>query len=309
MVDVFISYSRENGDRVRLLADKVRELGYHLWWDDELPPHKSYGDVITEKIGSAKAAIVVWSETAVQSEWVRAEADVARNQKKLIQITLDEAMPPMPFNQIQFARLGDWQGEDDHRGWQKVIGSLADLCGPPPNATAAVPPAPLPPVPAPTSFPIDTPPSAEDVRDELDRRRKRRPIVVAIGVVAIAALASVGFTLWQGDDNADPIATVDASEAAAPDDADTASVWEDFGDEAVVDDPNGFAYIRLSPSNNAAVVGRVVDGDVFRVLGEHGRWWPVTTEDGAEGFIDSEQIRLLDTGTETNADADDAAGE
>lgn len=50
-----------------------------MWWDKELPPHLSYGDVITEKIAAAKAAVVVRSATAAKSEWVRAEADMARN--------------------------------------------------------------------------------------------------------------------------------------------------------------------------------------------------------------------------------------
>ena len=115
---------------MRQLADAVKRLGYSVWWDDELPPHLSYSDVITDKIGAAKAAIVVWSEGAAASQWVRAEADVARNQKKLIQTSIDGRMPPMPFNQIQFAAIGDWHGEEDHPGWMKVKASLAALVGP-----------------------------------------------------------------------------------------------------------------------------------------------------------------------------------
>jgi YARHG domain/TIR domain len=129
MVDVFISYSRDDRGAVRRIAEAVEALGYDVWWDDDLPPHMSYGDVITSKIGAAKAAIVVWSSHSVQSEWVRAEADVARNQKKLIQTALDNVMPPLPFNQIQFAEIGDWRGEPEHPGWRKVKASLAELCG------------------------------------------------------------------------------------------------------------------------------------------------------------------------------------
>src|SRR3954449_5092441 len=140
MVDVFISYSRANQPVVRQLADSVKRLGYSVWWDDELPPHLSYSDVITDKIGTAKAAIVVWSQDAAASEWVRAEADVARTQKKLIQTSIDDRMQPMPFNQIQFASIGDWHGEDDHPGWMKVKAGLEILCGAKaPVAPAAIP--------------------------------------------------------------------------------------------------------------------------------------------------------------------------
>lgn len=129
MVDVFISYSRADQAIVSILARAVEAEGYDVWWDAELPPHKSYGDVITEMIGRAKAAIVVWSGEAVKSEWVRAEADMARNQRKLVQTALDGAVPPLPFNQIQYAELTGWRGEANHPGWRKVKASLAELCG------------------------------------------------------------------------------------------------------------------------------------------------------------------------------------
>jgi hypothetical protein len=128
MVDVFISYSRTDLAAVTRLAEAVEAEGYDVWWDADLPPHLSYGDVITNKIGAAKAAIVVWSKESAASEWVRAEADMARNQKKLIQVAIDNVMPPLPFNQIQYAELGDWQGEADHPGWRKVKVSLTELC-------------------------------------------------------------------------------------------------------------------------------------------------------------------------------------
>ncbi|HEV2818581.1 MAG TPA: toll/interleukin-1 receptor domain-containing protein [Allosphingosinicella sp.] len=141
MADVFISYAKTDGAAVRRLAEAVRQQGYSVWWDEELPPHLSYSDVIAEQIGAAKAAIVVWSESAARSQWVRAEADLARNQAKLIQASVDGRMPPMPFNQIQFAAIGDWGGEEDHQGWLKIKASLAVLAGP--RQAAAAPPPPI----------------------------------------------------------------------------------------------------------------------------------------------------------------------
>ena len=117
MSEVFISYSRDNQEVVRRLAEAVKALGYDVWWDDQLPPHLAYGDVIAQKVGGAKAAIVVWSANAAASEWVRAEADMARNQRKLIQTSIDGAEPPMPFNQLHYVSLADWNGETDHPGW------------------------------------------------------------------------------------------------------------------------------------------------------------------------------------------------
>lgn len=200
MADVFISYARDNQAVVRVLAEAVKRAGYSVWWDDELPPHLSYGDVITEKIGSAKAAIVVWSESAAASEWVRAEADVARNQKKLIQTSIDERQPPMPFNQIQFAAIGDWHGEEDHPGWRKVKESLAALCGPagPTEASARAYAFPAAPPPAPAPRPARTPPL----------------LVALLGVLILIILAGGALLLMRGGGT--PIATAPPSPVAPP---------------------------------------------------------------------------------------------
>ena len=135
----------------------------------------------------AKAAIVVWSETAAQSEWVRAEADMARNQKKLIQTALGDIIPPLPFNQIQFADLGDWQGEDDHSGWRKVKASLSELCGDSavsPKVTAASMVSAPPPSPPP-------PPSPEP--DPVPQAASRWPLFAGIAIALIAIIGSAAF--------------------------------------------------------------------------------------------------------------------
>ena len=196
MVDVFISYSRANQETVRLLARALQGLGYSLWWDDELPPHRSYSEVITEKIGEAKAAIVVWSGGSIGSEWVRAEADLARNQKKLIQTAIDDCMPPMPFNQIQFASLAGWQGEDDHPGWTRVKGSLAALCG---AASDSRPVYPLPKAPPPAS-----------------PRRSNRLLVAAIGGSLVVLLGVGALALIRGGGTSAPAPAPAPTVAATP---------------------------------------------------------------------------------------------
>jgi hypothetical protein len=192
LVDVFISYSRENKPMVRVLADAVRDEGYSVWWDDEIPPHLAYGDVITEKIGSAKAAIVVWSPSAAASEWVRAEADVARGQKKLIQTTIDGCEPPLPFNQIQVADISGWGGEAEHPGWRRVKESLAALCG----------------ASDPTSIPrqVAVPPRALSPPAPAPARQHTTLIVALLAVLVVLAAAAVGFWALPRGGSPDPLA-------------------------------------------------------------------------------------------------------
>ena len=49
----------------------------------------SFHDLIDEKLTAAKAVIVVWSETAVKSNWVRGEAQTAYDQGKFIVTYVD----------------------------------------------------------------------------------------------------------------------------------------------------------------------------------------------------------------------------
>ena len=143
MSEIFISYARSTQAAALRFADALRAGGYAVWRDDELPPHRPYADVIEERLEAAKAVLVIWSADAVKSDWVRAEADVARTAGKLVQLSLDRAVPPMPFNQIQCDDLSGWNGDLAAPVWRKVEASLAHLVRG--DATVSSPPAPLPP--------------------------------------------------------------------------------------------------------------------------------------------------------------------
>ncbi|HEV2364985.1 MAG TPA: TIR domain-containing protein [Caulobacteraceae bacterium] len=138
MSDVFISYARSTEAEAGRIGEALRALGYGVWRDDELPAHRDYSEVIEERLRAAKAVVVVWSAEAVKSQWVRAEADFAREAGKLVQLTLDGAALPMPFNRIQSADLNGWSGDLDAPSWLKVVTSVNDLCGAAP-ADAAPP--------------------------------------------------------------------------------------------------------------------------------------------------------------------------
>src|SRR5579862_7920568 len=139
MSDVFISYARSTQAAALRFADALRADGYGVWRDDELPPHRPYAEVIEERLGAAKAVLVLWSADAVKSDWVRAEADVARAAGKLVQLSLDGVIPPMPFNQIQCDDLSGWSGDAASPAWRKVEAAIEHLV-----RGAAAKPAPAP---------------------------------------------------------------------------------------------------------------------------------------------------------------------
>ena len=129
MADVFISYARPDEGQAERVADALRTAGYKVWRDDDLPAHRAYADVIEERLKGAMAVVVLWSDDAARSQWVRAEADAARSAGTLVQATLNGTIPPMPFNQIQCADLNGWDGKGETPGWRKVAASVEALVG------------------------------------------------------------------------------------------------------------------------------------------------------------------------------------
>ncbi|MCP5396191.1 MAG: TIR domain-containing protein [Sphingomonadaceae bacterium] len=253
MVDVFISYAREDEAFVAKIAQAVKAEGYEVWWDDDLPPHKSYGDVITEKIGEAKAAIVVWSAHAAASEWVRAEADVARNAKKLVQTVIDGTTPPLPFNQIQHADLSGWTGEGDDRDWRKVLASLAELNG----RTA-----PQPVEDTPSALEIPEPFAAAPVAG-----KSKKGLVLAAMLALVLLGMFAGWRIFGGDPNAK------AAQRAG------------FTVAAVVESPDEVANIRRGPSLSDPIVGKAYQGEVIYTRRQGGKWWKVRKQDGTTGYM------------------------
>lgn len=136
---MFISYARADEAVARRVAKALESAGLEVWWDADLPAHRAYSEIIERNLEDAKAVVALWSKDSAKSQWVRAEADFARNAGKLVQAQLDATMPPIPFNQIQCADLKGWRGSTNHPGWAKLKRSVEALVSgrePPPSPHA-----------------------------------------------------------------------------------------------------------------------------------------------------------------------------
>jgi len=129
MSDIFISYARPTAAQAHRVAEALRNEGFEVWLDDELPAHRPFSEVIEERLRQAKAVVVVWSEAAAKSQWVRSEANFAREENKLVQLSVDGARLPLPFDQIQCPDLSRWSGDVSALGWQSVLSSVSALTG------------------------------------------------------------------------------------------------------------------------------------------------------------------------------------
>ena len=78
LADIFLSYARPDATAAERIARELGKAGWSVWYDRELPAHRAYADVIANELESAPAVLVLWSEAAAASEWVRSEANRAR---------------------------------------------------------------------------------------------------------------------------------------------------------------------------------------------------------------------------------------
>lgn len=89
--DVFISYSSQDMEAAQAICHVLEQNEIRCWMAPRnIPPGADYGDVIDEAIRSCKVVVVLFSETAATSQWVKGELNIAfEEQKTIIPFRLD----------------------------------------------------------------------------------------------------------------------------------------------------------------------------------------------------------------------------
>lgn len=89
--DVFISYSSQDMKAAQAICHALEQNEIRCWMAPRnIPPGSDYGDVIEEAIKSCKVVVVIFSETAASSQWVKGELNIAfEEQKTIIPFRLD----------------------------------------------------------------------------------------------------------------------------------------------------------------------------------------------------------------------------
>lgn len=154
MSNIFISYSSEDRDSARRLAQALEQEGWSVWWDRKIAAGKSYQRVIEAELEAADCVIVIWSVHSVASDWVVAEAAEGRERNLLVPVAIDDAKPPLVFRQIQTADLSKWNGNSASPVFRQLANDIHPLIAESKRDETPAPPSPLtvaPPQPAPTS--------------------------------------------------------------------------------------------------------------------------------------------------------------
>jgi len=111
MADIFLSYKREDRDKVRPLVEALQAQGWSVWWDTRIDAGEIWDEVIETQLKAAKCVVVVWSKLSVHARWVRAEALKGLERDCLVPVALEGVDLPVPFNTIQTIDLARWKGD------------------------------------------------------------------------------------------------------------------------------------------------------------------------------------------------------
>jgi len=186
MADVFIGYARLDRETVEKLASAIEAAGYTVWWDRQLIAGAEFSRDIERELEAAKAVVIAWSSHANASPWVKDEAAVARDQAKLVPVSLDREPPPMGFRQYQAIDFSQWKGQAGGPAVDDLLRALqARMSGnePAPSLTTEAPQAP---------------------------RSRNYPLITAV-VVLLGLFA--GLTVFKSDPT--PEATPEAADSSA----------------------------------------------------------------------------------------------
>lgn len=90
--DVFISYSSQDMEAAQAICHVLEQNEIRCWMAPrDIPPGSDYGDVIDDAIKACKSVVVLFSETAAASQFVKSEINIAfEEQKTIIPFRLDK---------------------------------------------------------------------------------------------------------------------------------------------------------------------------------------------------------------------------
>ena len=129
MSEVFVSYKREDEQRVARLVQALEAEGLSVWWDRGMPGGESWRDNIQKALAEAKCVVVVWTESSVgpDGRFVKDEASRAARREILVPVVMDRidlAHLPLGFGELQSLDLKRWRGTRRDPFFQDLVTAI-----------------------------------------------------------------------------------------------------------------------------------------------------------------------------------------
>lgn len=125
MADIFISYKREDRDRIAPIVEALGHEGFSVWWDQSLAAGEVWDREIERQIALAACVLVAWTRRSVVSRNVCCEADFAVEAGTLIPIRLEECSLPLFQRTTQQHDLRTWRGDRQDESWRALVNRVS----------------------------------------------------------------------------------------------------------------------------------------------------------------------------------------
>lgn len=179
MAKIFISYSSQDRPFAIPLYSALEDAGHDVWMDQEnLEGGDAWLEMIQTNILWADSVVVVWSASALESRWVKAEINFAHSHnKQIIPLQIDETdgSEHIIINSLQVinARIG---------GLGAVLRKIEIALMSNPEVTVKIPP---------VAAGVTLAEAAAEDRPRPPRRSRNIMIVVVIGLVLLVGMLPV----------------------------------------------------------------------------------------------------------------------
>ena len=124
---IFISYKREEAEFAQKLMEALVQERFEVWWDKDIQCGQQWAAIIDEKLSGAGCVIILWSEKAVNSPWVKHEASHALTRDVYAPVRLELVNIISPYDQVQATDMHNWNGELEHPGFRDLTNRAAQL--------------------------------------------------------------------------------------------------------------------------------------------------------------------------------------
>jgi len=124
--DLFISYKREDLERVAAIQQALAGAGLSVWWDREIHGGDKWRLRIQSELEAAKCVLVVWSMSSIgeAADFVIDEANRGKRRGVLVQVRIDDVLPPLGFGEHQILDLIGWKGDLEDQRVEDLIAAV-----------------------------------------------------------------------------------------------------------------------------------------------------------------------------------------
>lgn len=121
MADIFLAYSRANSKKADKFRGGLEKEGFSVFVDINTPIGERWPEHIEKQLNACAVLVVLWSKTSVKSDYVKEEAYVAKDSKKLFPIMITKCELPYGFRSYQTLDMTSWRGDSNAPQWKRLI--------------------------------------------------------------------------------------------------------------------------------------------------------------------------------------------